>query len=129
MTVVRALAILEAATLECKKRDINTPEVRQAPDFLEPYIQPPSLIAQYRHELDAAGDAVINREGQQQALRASFRGIRTWARELLSKRMNRLVREFATVRDPKVKEEIDQLSREPTKLREPWGLWRAGLTD
>ena len=109
MTVVRALAILEAATLECKKRDINTPEVRQAPDFLEPYIQPPSLIPQYRHELDAAGDAVINREGQQQALRASFRGIRTWARELLSKRMNRLVREFATVRDPKLKEEIDRL--------------------
>jgi hypothetical protein len=37
-------------------------------------------------------------------------------------RMNRLVREFATVRDPKVKEEIDQLSRELAKLREPWGL-------
>jgi hypothetical protein len=33
--------------------------------------------------------------------------------------MNRLVREFATVRDPKVKEEIDQLSRELTKLRAP----------
>ena len=40
MTVVRALAILEAATLECKKRDINTPELREALDFLEPYIQP-----------------------------------------------------------------------------------------
>ena len=38
MTVVHALAILEAATLECKKRDINTPEVGEALDFLEPYI-------------------------------------------------------------------------------------------
>ena len=66
MTVEHALAILEAATLECKKRDINTPEVREALDFLEPYIQPPWLIPQYRHELNAVGDDVVDREGQQQ---------------------------------------------------------------
>jgi hypothetical protein len=30
MTVLDALAILEAAVLECKKRHINTPEVREA---------------------------------------------------------------------------------------------------
>ena len=30
MTVLEALAILEAAVLECKQRDINTLEVRQA---------------------------------------------------------------------------------------------------
>jgi hypothetical protein len=59
MTVVHALAILEAATLECKKRDINTPEVREALDFLEPYIQPPSLIPHYRHELGAPVTASI----------------------------------------------------------------------
>jgi len=119
MTVVHALAILEAAVLECKKRDINTAEVREALDFLEPYIQPPSLIPQYRHELHAAGDTVM---AQQQVLRASFQGIRTWVRELLRKRMNRIEREFATIRDPKMKEEIDRLSGEVTKLREPWGL-------
>jgi hypothetical protein len=34
MTVLEALAILEAAVLECKKRDINTPEVKEALDFL-----------------------------------------------------------------------------------------------
>ncbi len=122
MTVFKALAILEAATLECKKRDINMPEVREALDFLEPYIQPPSLIPHYRHELGVVGDAVVDREGQQQVLRRSFRSIRTSVRELLGKRMNRLVREFATVRDPKVKEEIDRLSRELTKLREPWSM-------
>jgi len=33
MTVVHALAILEAATLECKKREINTRGVREAVDF------------------------------------------------------------------------------------------------
>ena len=89
-------------------------------DFLEPYIQPPWLIPQYRYELDAVGDTGVDREGQQPVLRGSFRGIRTSISELLGKRMNRLVREFDTVRDLKVKEEIDRLSRELTKLREPW---------
>jgi hypothetical protein len=28
MTVLEALAILEAATLECKKREVDTPELR-----------------------------------------------------------------------------------------------------
>jgi hypothetical protein len=36
MTVLEALAVLEAATLECKQRDIDTPEVREALDLLEP---------------------------------------------------------------------------------------------
>ena len=38
MTVVDALAILEAATLECRQRDIYTPEVEKALDFLQPHI-------------------------------------------------------------------------------------------
>jgi hypothetical protein len=33
----------EAAVLECKKRDINTPEVREALDLLEPHVRPPRL--------------------------------------------------------------------------------------
>src|SRR5262249_31495872 len=84
MTVVHAIAILEAATLECKKREINTRGVREAVDFLEPYIHPPWLIPQYRHELDAVGDTVVDREGQQPVLRGSFRGIRSSIRELLA---------------------------------------------
>ena len=40
MTVLEALAILEAAVLECKRRDIDTPEIREAVDFLEPHIRP-----------------------------------------------------------------------------------------
>jgi hypothetical protein len=35
MTVLQALAILEAGVLECKKRDIDTPEARAALDLLE----------------------------------------------------------------------------------------------
>ena len=48
MTLLEALAILEAAVLECKKRDVDTPEVEDALDFLEPYIRPQWLIPQYR---------------------------------------------------------------------------------
>jgi hypothetical protein len=40
MTVSEALAILETATVECKKRDIDTPEVMEALDLLEPHIRP-----------------------------------------------------------------------------------------
>ena len=49
MTVLEALAILEAAVLECKKRDINTPEIKAALDLLERYIWPKWLIPQFRH--------------------------------------------------------------------------------
>ena len=36
--------------LECKKRTVNTPEVTEALDFLEPYIRPTWLIPQFRHQ-------------------------------------------------------------------------------
>jgi hypothetical protein len=49
MTVLEALAILEAAVLECKKRDVDTPEVSEALDSLERYIWPNGLIPQFRH--------------------------------------------------------------------------------
>ena len=49
---LEALAILESATLECKQRDINTPEVSEALDLLESYIWPKWLILQFRHNLD-----------------------------------------------------------------------------
>jgi hypothetical protein len=38
MTILEALAILDAGVLECKKRDIDTAEMREALDFLEPHI-------------------------------------------------------------------------------------------
>jgi hypothetical protein len=51
MTVLEALAILEAAVLECKKREVDTPELRAALDLLEPHIQPAWLILQFRNQL------------------------------------------------------------------------------
>jgi len=67
MTVLEALPILEAATLECKMREVDTPELRAALDFLEPHIQPARLIPQFRHNLDGErGHEYAAREGQQQ---------------------------------------------------------------
>jgi hypothetical protein len=81
MTVLEALAILEAAVLECKKRDINPPEVRVALDFLKPLIRPQWLITQFRrHVLDGYGHNDVDREGQQQVLRATFPRIRDGVR-------------------------------------------------
>ena len=37
MRILEALRTLEAATLECKLRPIDTPEVRETLDLLEPY--------------------------------------------------------------------------------------------
>jgi hypothetical protein len=70
--------------LECKNRDINTAEVREALDFLEPHIQPTWLVPQYRHALDEPGDQGYDQDAQQQVLRPSFDGIRKSVRDLLA---------------------------------------------
>jgi hypothetical protein len=59
MTVLQALGILEAAVLEFKKRDVDTPEMREALDFLEPHIRPQWLIPQYRDHV--LGQSSISR--------------------------------------------------------------------
>src|SRR5262245_12053398 len=73
MTALEALAILESAVLECKKKNVNTPEVKEALDSLERYIYPKWLIPQFRHEAsNGYGNSDVDREGQQQVLRATF---------------------------------------------------------
>jgi hypothetical protein len=59
MIVLEALAILEAATLECKKRHVNTSEVKEALDFLEPHVRPEGAIPQFRNHLDGERDAEL----------------------------------------------------------------------
>ena len=113
-----ALAILESATVECcKKRDINTPEVRAALDLLEPHIRPEWLIPQFRYHLDPSVE--VDKEGQQQVLRATFPGIRKSVKDLLEKQMDALARQFAATHDMKLKEEIERLSSELVKLDRP----------
>jgi hypothetical protein len=63
MTVLEALAILESAVLECKKRSVDTPEVHEALTLLEPHVQPEWLVQQFRHHaLKARGDQMFERE-------------------------------------------------------------------
>ena len=71
MTVLEALATLESAVLECKKRNVNTPEVKTALDLLDRYIWPKWVIPQFRHSVENEEQPLERREGQQQVLRAT----------------------------------------------------------
>jgi hypothetical protein len=123
MTVLEALAILQAATLECKKRNINTPEVSEALDSLERYIWPKWLVPQFRdHALKERTNNDVDREGQQQVLRPTFNGIRKSFRVLLEVRTDALARKFHETHDMTVKDELERLLKEYGKLKEPWVL-------
>ena len=122
MTALEALDILEAAVLECNTRDINTPEVKEALDFLEPHIWPEWLIPQFRHHLERDPNVAVDKEDQQQVLRATFPGIRESIKDLLRVRMDTLAREFAATQDRNVKAEIGRLRDELAKLDQPWSF-------
>jgi hypothetical protein len=85
MTVLDALAILEAATLQCKQGDIYTPEVRKALDFLQLRIRPEWLIPHFRYhaQLNERNEVDLDKEDQQQAIRAIFPRIRESVKDLL----------------------------------------------
>jgi len=121
MTVLEALAILEAATLECKKREVDTPELRAALDFLEPHIQPAWLIPQFRHNLDGKQEhEYCAREGQQQVFRVTFPGIRNSVRAIIGKQADALARKFHETHDMAVKDELERLLKEYGELGKPW---------
>src|SRR5262245_43722688 len=121
MTVLEALAILEAAVLECKKKDINTPEVNAALDLLEPYVRPKWIIPQFRHNLDGKREHdYAAREGQQQVFRVTFPGIRNSVRGLIGRQTDALARKFATTHDMQVRDELVRLLKEYGKLTVPW---------
>src|SRR5262245_22567133 len=120
MTALEAVAILEAAVLECKKRDVNTPEVKTALDLLERYIWPKWVIPQFRYSVENQHGPLENREGQQQVLRATFPGIRDCVRELIRVRMDKLTIKFHKTKDMAVHDEIYRLAGELGKLDGPW---------
>jgi hypothetical protein len=61
----------------------------------------------------------VDREGQQQVLRATFPGIRDSVKELIGKHMDALAQKFVRNHDMKVKDEIERLARAYGKLKEP----------
>src|SRR5262245_26737972 len=117
---LRSLAILEAATLECKKREADTAELRAALDFLEPHIYPRWLIPQFRHSVENEEQHLEKREGQQQVLRATFPGIRNCVRELLRVQADALARKFHETKDIAVKNELERLLTEYEGHEMPW---------
>jgi hypothetical protein len=78
------------------------------------------LIPQFRYHLDRDPSVDVDKEGQQQVLRATFPRIRKSVKDLLKKQMDALARQFAATHDMKLKEEIERLAREYGKLGEPW---------
>ena len=112
MRLLAALKILEAATLDSKKRDIDTPEVRAALDLLDPICQPKWRVAGFRDALRPhAGQSGHESEGQQQVLRV---------RGLLAVRIQKLNNWYKKTKDAAVKTELDRLTAELEKLPERW---------
>ena len=85
MTVPIALAILQAAIVECKQRDIYTPELKAALDFLQPFIRPEWLIPQFRYhaQVNDKNEVDLDKEVQQQVLRTIFLLIRESVKGLI----------------------------------------------
>ena len=107
--------------MECKKRNVNTSEVKNALDSLERYIYPRSLVPQFRHHaLNNWTDNQVDQEAQQDVLRATFPGIRDSVRELLGVRADALARKCHETHDMAVKDELERLLKEYGKLKEPW---------
>jgi hypothetical protein len=122
MNIFEALAILESAVLECKKRNVNTQEATEALNLLAPYVRPKLVVAQFRHHIAREHGKEHEKEGQQQVLRASFAEIRNSVRELIGTEMDALARDFPDTDDMEVKNAIECLAREYGKLGEPWVL-------
>jgi hypothetical protein len=123
MNIFEALAILESVVLECKKRNVNTPEAAtEALDLLAAYVRPKLVVAQFRYHLQSEENDGADREGQQQVLRAIFAEIRNSVRELIRTEMDALRRDFPDTDDMEVKTAIEYLVREYDRLDEPWAF-------
>ena len=120
MTILQALKILENAVLDCKRRDVDTADVREALDLLETHIRPNWLVVRFRSHVERAGNSDVDLEGQQQVLSITFPGIRDAVREVLRRNMDKLARRYAESHSREVKAELERLSLERGKLRGPW---------
>ena len=118
--VLEALRILEAATVDCKTRNIDTPEVREALDLLEPYCRPEWRITGFRERLKRREEFGSGGEGQQQVLRVYFGGIYDCVRERLALQIGKLNYRYRKTKDAAVKGELDRLTAELAGLPERW---------
>ena len=122
MNILEALAILESAVSECKKRNVNTPEATEALNLVAPYVRPKLVVAQFRHHIAREHGKEHEKEGQQQVLRATFAEVRNSIRELIGQEMDALARDFPDTDDMELKNATECLAKEYGKLGEPWVL-------
>ena len=120
MRILEALKILEDATIDCKTRDIDTAEVREALALLEPYCRPEWRIAGFRKHLRRHDEFGLGDEGQQQVLRVYFSGIHTCVRKLLASQIGKLNYRYKKTNDAMLKADLDRLTAELEKLPERW---------
>jgi len=120
MTIIEAITILEIATVECRNEDVDKPDVNQALDVVELYVQPEWVVPQFRNHLQREGNNAIDIADQQAVLNATFSIINDCLKELVRKTMEALACEFDETRDLKVKKEIWRLVREYTKFKDSW---------
>jgi hypothetical protein len=119
--VLEALKILEDAVLDCKNRDIDTPEVREALNLLEPFCAPKWQVEGFRNNLyPVAERSGADLEGQQQGLRGFFGGIYRSVRALLQGWIVSLTGQHGRTKEETVKAEINRLTAELAKLPERW---------
>jgi hypothetical protein len=118
--VLEALQILEAATVECKVRPIDTPGVREALDLVEPICQPMWYVDAFRDHLAPVEEFGPSTEGQQQNLRVNFTGIHRLARQRIIARLGWLGARYCKTKNPVTKAEIDRLNGELAKLPAQW---------
>jgi hypothetical protein len=121
--VLEALKTLEEATLDSKLRDINTAEVREALDVLDPYCVPKWRVAGFRDQLRPCGQHGADLEGQQQMLRVCFGGIHDNVRRLLLMQIGKLAFRYRKTQQSAAKAELDRLNRELQKLPERWNFY------
>jgi hypothetical protein len=116
--ILEALRILEAATVACKVRNIETPEVREALDLLEPYLRPTWYVEEFRNHLAPPREFGPSLEGQQQNLRVKFAGIYRNVRQPLVAHVGRLRYRCYKTKDRALKAELERLTGELAKLAE-----------
>ena len=123
MRVLEALKILEAATIECKTRDIDMPEVKEALDVLAPYCRPEWKITGFRDNLKRREQEFgPGGEGQQQILRVSFSGIYGDVRALLQRKIGALEFQYRRTEGAAAKDELDRLTIEFERMPERWNF-------
>ena len=120
MRVLETLKILEEAVLDSKIRDIDTPEVREALDLLDPHCSPKWHVEGFRVSLRHDRRSGAELEGQQQVLRVYFGGIYRSVRALLDEQIGKLGGRYAKTKDKTVKAEIDRLTTALSQMPDRW---------